>query len=146
MRDSDRSAATPRARRRWLAAIAIAVAIGLVPSPVSAEAEAEGEGEEQEGGAAVATFFMGMTSGLLTLVYTPLKLVYATAAIPLAGATYLWSVGNTEMAVRVMRSGTQGTFVLTPEHLTGAASLDFVGAADEGPPEDETPRSLTQDY
>ena len=89
---------------------------------------------------------MGMTSGLLTLVYTPLKLVYAVAALPLGAATYMWSVGDSEMATRVLRSGTQGTFVLTPEHLAGSASLEFVGSADEGPPEDATPTSLTQDY
>ena len=142
MRASHRSSRSPRARRRWLAAIAFAVTIGLIASPASAEAEPE---EEEEGGEAVGTFFMGMTSGLLTLVYTPLKLVYAVAALPLGAATYMWSVGDSEMATRVLRSGTQGTFVLTPEHLAGSASLEFVGSADEGPPEDATPTSLTQD-
>ncbi|MEE2674370.1 MAG: hypothetical protein VX466_11275 [Myxococcota bacterium] len=143
MRPSDRSTANSRLRGRWFAVVVTAAAIAMAPSPATAEGEIE---KEEEGGGAVGTFFLGMTSGLLTLVYTPLKVVYATAAIPLSGVTYLWSVGNSEMATRVMRRGTQGTFVLTPEHLTGAASLDFLGAADEGPPEEVAPRNLTQDY
>ncbi len=130
MRATDGSTGRPRALRGWLAAVALGTAIGLVPSPANAEVGEDG---------AVSSFFFGISAGLLTLVYTPLKVLYATAAIPVSGLAYLWSVGDSAMAGRVMASGTQGTFVLTPEHLRGEASLYFVGAAEEGPPEDESP-------
>ena len=130
MRATERSTGSPRAPCRWLAAVGLAVTIGLLPSPATAETG--------EGGAA-SSFFFGMTAGLLTLVYTPIKVVYAVTAIPVSGLTYVWSVGDSEMAGRVLTSGTQGTFVVTPGHLKGKASLDFVGAADEGPREDEEP-------
>ena len=94
-------------------------------------------GAEAPRNEAGTTFLFGLGAGLLTLVYTPLKLVYATTAIPISGLVWVWSVGDAEMAGRVMRSGTLGTFVVTPEHLRGEASFDFVGAAEEGPPEDE---------
>ncbi len=130
MRATDRSTGRPRALRGWLATVVLSAAMGLFPSPpASAELGEEG---------AASSFFFGMSAGLLTLVYTPLKVLYATAAIPVSGLAYLWSVGDSDMAGRVMRSGTQGTFVVTPEHLRGEASLDFVGTAEEGPPEYES--------
>ena len=128
MRATRGSTGRLRALRGWLVAVALGTAIGLVPSPASAGAPKDDAG---------TTFLFGLSAGLLTLVYTPLKLVYATAAIPVSGLVWVWSVGDSEMAGRVMRSGTLGTFVVTPEHLRGEASLDFVGAAEEGPPEDE---------
>ena len=131
MRATHRSIGRPSAPRRWLAAVGLSAAIALVPSSARADALKE---------EAVSTFFFGLSAGVLTLVYTPVKLVYATAAIPVSGLAWLWSVGDSEMAGRVMASGTLGTFVLTPEHLRGEASLDFVGAAEEGPREDEQQR------
>ena len=63
-----------------------------------------------------------------------MKLAYAITAVPLAGLVYMWSIGDMEMAKRVILSGTQGDFVVTPEHLRGDRSFTFVGSAegDEG--------------
>jgi hypothetical protein len=102
-------------------------------SPGSATAQQEDDGE-------VSTFFVGLGAGICTLVYTPLKVVYALTALPMSGLVYIWSVGDTEMAGRVMRSGTQGNYVITPQHLRGREPLDFVGEADEGPHPDEQQR------
>ncbi len=111
-----------------LAIAVLALAITAVPIPALAE--------NDEGGA-FSKFAIGIGAGISTLVYTPLKVVYALTAIPISGLVYMWSVGNTEMAGRVMRSGTLGNFVVTPEHLRGKQTLDFVGPANEGPDEDE---------
>lgn len=129
MRASQRPIRNAVAARRWVAALTLSATLGLLPAPASGQVRSD----ESE----ATTFFFGFGAGLCTLVYTPLKVVYAAAALPLSGLVYMWSVGDTEMAGRVMRSGTQGTFVLTPQHLRGEAELDFVGAANEGPPEDE---------
>jgi hypothetical protein len=110
-------------------AAARALARVLTTAPTSAHAAGK------EGGA-ISKFFVGIGAGLCTLVYTPLKVVYAVAAIPVSGLVYMWSVGNSEMSGRVMRSGTQGNFVLTPEHLRGNQSLAFVGPANDGPDPD----------
>ncbi len=119
-----------------LAIAVLALAITAVPIPALAEGD--------EGGA-FSKFAIGIGAGISTLVYTPLKVVYALTAIPISGLVYMWSVGNTEMAGRVMRSGTQGNFVVTPEHLRGNQTLDFVGPANEGPDEDE-PVELARSY
>lgn len=128
MRAGHRSSRARERVRGRCASLALVIALGGVSSPAAAQDEKAG---------AASTFFFGMSAGLLTLVYTPLKVVYATTSLPVSGLAYLWSVGNSEMAGRVMRSGTQGTYVLTPEHLTGEATIEFVGPAEEGPPEDE---------
>ena len=121
---------TGRSRVALTACIA-ALAL-LLPRAAVAQTQEDGE---------ISTFFVGLGAGLCTLVYTPLKVVYALSALPMSGLVYLWSVGDTEMSGRVMRSGTQGTYVVTPEHLRGDASLDFVGEANEGPHPDEQERS-----
>ena len=119
----------------WLAGTALALAIATAPVPALAE----------EGGA-ISKFFVGIGAGLCTLVYTPLKVAYAVTAIPVAGLVYMWSVGNSEMSERVIRSGTQGNFVVTPAHLQGDQSLTFVGPANEGPDKDAPVELADQSY
>jgi hypothetical protein len=115
-----------RSRTTTLAALALA---GVLLAPPTAHAEAEDSGP-------LSKFFFGITAAVCTLVYTPLKITYAVTSIPMSGLVYMWSVGNTEMTERVLRSGTQGNWMVTPEHLRGQRSLTFVGDANEGPDPD----------
>ncbi len=116
---------------RWAAALLVAalLVLGQAASPSLALAESEESGP-------VTKFFFGISSAVCTLVYTPLKIAYAVTAIPMSGLVYAWSAGNTEMSERVLRSGTQGNWVITPEHLQGHRSVTFVGDANEGPDPD----------
>jgi hypothetical protein len=115
----------PRSVGRGITTLLLALSIASVAPP----AFAEGDG-------AFSKFFVGIGAGICTIVYTPLKVAYALTALPMAGLVYMWSVGNTEMTGRVVRSGTLGNFVITPEHLRGKQSLDFVGPARDGPDPD----------
>ena len=118
-----------------LASLAMALALVLVlagtPPPAFAEKEESGP---------IGKFLFGIGAGVCTLAYTPLKIVYAVASLPLGGLVYMFSVGNTEMSERVWRSGTQGNWVVTPEHLQGRRNIEFVGAANEGPDPDAEQR------
>ena len=105
-------------RSRVLAVALLALAVG--GAPVTARADSEEE-------SASSRFFWGLGSGICTLVYTPLKVVYAASAIPLGGLVYTWSVGDAEMAGRVIGRATAGDFVVTPDHLKGNRRLDFIG-------------------
>jgi len=116
------------ALRRVLASAIVAGTIALTPASVRAESNDDG---------AISRFGTGLGAGICTLVYTPVKVVYAMAAFPMAALVYLWSVGNVEMTERVVRSGTQGTYVVTPEHLKGQQKLDFVGNANDDAPKEE---------
>jgi len=73
-------------------------------------------------------FFFGGSAGVLTLVYPPLKLTYAAASIPIGGLVYVWTLGNSEVSSRIIRSGTRGTFVLTPDHVRGDKDINFMGS------------------
>lgn len=121
---------------RWIrgrtAALLLTTLLVVVPAVARAESEDSGP---------VTKFFLGISAAVCTLVYTPLKIAYGLTAIPMSGLVYTWSAGNTEMSERVLRSGTQGSWVITPEHLQGHRDIDFVGAANEGPdPDAPAPR------
>jgi hypothetical protein len=107
---------TTRATASPLAACLLAIA--LAGAPLAAHADEESAGSR---------FFWGLGSGICTLLYTPLKVVYAASAIPVAGLVYLWSVGDAEMTGRVIGRATAGDFVVTPDHLKGERRLVFIG-------------------
>ena len=92
-------------------------------------ASAAGDPREQGAG---THFLVGLGAGVLTLLYTPVKIVYAATSIAVSGLVYTWSIGDTEMTRRVVLSGTQGNYVVTPEHLRGEKRFNFVGSAEGG--------------
>jgi hypothetical protein len=113
-----------RARRRSPTRAAAGVAVLLLASclciPSAAQAGAENE-------SAMAQFSWGLGSGLCTLVYTPLKVAYAATAIPIGGLVWIWSVGDTDAAGRLIGGALSGDFVVTPDHLKRERSLSFRG-------------------
>jgi hypothetical protein len=108
-----------------------ALLAALLVFATSAAPGSAASGDPRERGAGTH-FFVGLGAGACTLLYTPVKLVYATTAIPLSALVYVWSLGDAEMSKRVLLSGTQGDFVVTPEHLRGERRFTFVGSAEEG--------------
>ena len=107
-----------KTRSRVLPVALLAIVVGGAPGAARADSEDE---------SASSRFFWGLGSGICTLVYTPLKVAYAASAIPLGGLVYTWSVGDAEMAGRVIGRATAGNFVVTPDPLKGNRSLDFIG-------------------
>lgn len=132
LRVSHRPAGSRRARTGCLGTVAAVLALAVVLSPSRSHAE---EAPSNTG------FFFGTGAGILTLVYTPLKLAYAVTSVPLGGLVYMWTLGNSEAAERVLHSGTRGTFVLTPDHLKGDQDINFMGTnePEEEPEESEEP-------
>ncbi len=113
---------TARSEASSLAAVLLAIALLGTPSTLHADSDEE---------SASARFFWGLGSGICTLLYTPLKVVYAASAIPVGGLVYLWSVGDAEMTGRVIGRATAGDFVVTPDHLRGDRRLVFIGRRGE---------------
>ena len=93
--------------------------LALITAPSASRAD--------ENESSFSRFSWGLGAGICTLVYTPLKVAYAATTIPIGGLVWLWSVGDAEIAARVISRGTTGDFVLTPEHLKGERPLVFVG-------------------
>ena len=100
-----------------LARVALVLAL-LKPLPAQAQ-----EVEPSTGYTAVT----GLGSTLCTLVYTPLKLVYAAGGSVVSGLAWMWTLGDKEIAGPIFNSSVRGDYVVTPANLEGRDDLHFVG-------------------
>lgn len=78
---------------------------------------------------------LGLGSGLLTMLYLPAKVVYATLGGIVGGFTYGLTGGNLDTAKSVWEPSFYGTYVITPDHLKGNEPVRFYGPS---PYEEET--------
>lgn len=92
------------------------LAIGLAPAAAFADAK----DLAQEAG-------LGFGAGISTLLYTPLKIVYGLGGLVIGGFAWAFSGGDSEVASNVLTPSLRGTYVLSPEHLTGEKEIEFFG-------------------
>jgi hypothetical protein len=71
---------------------------------------------------------LGVGAAVLTLVYAPLKLIYAAGGLALAGTSFFWTMGNRQVSGAMVRSSVAGDYVITPDHLLGRDTFHFRGA------------------
>ena len=88
----------------------------LLPGPAAADDE-----EKPPGGFAIAG------SLLCTLVYSPVKIVYAVSGLLVGSMAWAWSFGSERVSRPIYRAALKGDYVVLPEHLTGARKLEFRG-------------------
>jgi len=72
---------------------------------------------------------LGFGSGVLTLVYLPLKSAYAILGGIVGGFTYALTGGNMDTAKSVWEPSVYGTYVITPDHLKGNEPVRFYGSS-----------------
>jgi len=100
------------------------LAVGLVAAPTVAFAESEGESKalvvSREGG-------LGAASAVSSLVYGPVKLVYAVGGLIVGGFAWAFTAGDRKVAETVFTRSVRGTYVITPEILLGEQRLEFIG-------------------
>lgn len=106
-----------RGARRGIALATLAVL--LLAQPV--RAEVEGRPSLAREGA------FGASAALVSFVYGPLKIAYALGGLVLGGASFLWTWGDKETTNTVVSTALAGDYVITPDHLGGAADFDFAG-------------------
>jgi hypothetical protein len=70
---------------------------------------------------------VGVGAALCTLVYSPVKVVYATGGLVVSGLAWLWTLGDGDIAGSIFRSSVGGDYVVTPSHLEGERDLRFRG-------------------
>ncbi len=102
-----------------LAAFVLVVGLGFPSISVAGEEESDPSSEAA----------MSLGSGLLTLVYLPVKVVYATLGGIVGGFTYALTGGDAETAQTVWEPSLYGTYVITPDHLRGDEPVRFYGAS-----------------
>jgi hypothetical protein len=69
----------------------------------------------------------GAAAALCTLVYAPLKLVYATGGTLVSGLAWIFTLGDTQVAGPIARGALRGDYVVTPAQLEGREALHFDG-------------------
>jgi hypothetical protein len=70
---------------------------------------------------------LGLGSMLANLVYMPCKVTYAALGAVTGGLTYALTGGSYDTAETVWVASLGGTYVITPDMLTGERSVEFTG-------------------
>jgi hypothetical protein len=70
---------------------------------------------------------IGALSALSSLVYGPVKLVYATCGLVFGGIAYGLSGGDSDVLTAVVTPAVRGDYVVTPSHLRNEKRLEFFG-------------------
>lgn len=97
------------------AALVCVLAIGLAPATALA-----GEKMYNEAG-------LGMASALTSLVYGPVKIVYASCGLVFGGLAWGLSGGDSTVMHAVLTPSVRGDYVITPSILTMQRKLEFMG-------------------
>ena len=90
--------------------------IGLAPSGARAQEDA---GYEDAG--------LGAAAGFTSLVYTPVKLVWAITGLVIGPFAWALSAGDADVMWKVIDTTVRGDYVVTPAHLRGEQPLEFFG-------------------
>ena len=103
--------------------------VTMAPSAWSQAGAAPPSSESTEGGTA-SSAGMQAAAGVSTLLYLPLKLVFAIGGGIVGGLAYAFSGGNEQAAKSIWDTSLYGTYIITPDHLQGNRPIRFLGIAD----------------
>ena len=109
------------------ALLACALLIALAPQAARAE-----ESMGSEAG-------LGAASALCSLIYGPVKVLYAVSGLIFGGVAWGLSGGDSDVLKAVVTPAVRGDYVITPELLRGERPVEFFGREpkyrSEAPPE-----------
>jgi len=94
--------------------LAVCMALNLAPRAASADNLTNEAG-------------MGALAALSTLIYGPVKLVYATTGLLVGGIAYGLSGGDQDVLMAVITPAVRGDYVVTPRHLRMEDPIEFFG-------------------
>ena len=95
--------------------------------PTSSPAQASEGGNPSSAGMQVA-------AGLVTIPYLACQGAFAIAGGIVGGLTYVFSGLNENAAKNVWTTSMYGTYIITPEHLSGDKAIRFLGVPDAEAP------------
>jgi hypothetical protein len=99
----------------------------LVVALVGAPTVGMADEEQGQAGEVSRESGLGAAAAVSSLVYGPVKLVYALGGLVIGGCAWAFTAGDTEVASIVWKRSLRGDYVITPAILTGEDSLEFVG-------------------
>jgi len=99
----------------------LVLAVGMGP----ASASADGNIGEDLG--------LGVGSAVCSVIYAPVKIVYALGGLIVGGFGWALSGGDSTVAKSIVDPAVRGDYIITPDVLRGREPLEFFG----GEPEDD---------
>jgi hypothetical protein len=96
------------------------VALAMIAAPSVGFAGEKAAETGREGG-------LGAAAAISSLVYGPVKLLYATGGLVVGAFAWAFTAGDTQVAEKVFTRSLRGTYVITPDILTGERELVFIG-------------------
>lgn len=102
--------------RGWL--LSGVVAVGLAVCPTVALASDSNIGED---------LGLGVASALCSVLYAPVKIVYATGGLLVGGMGWALSGGDNDVAKAIIDPAVRGDYVVTPSVLKGERPLEIYG-------------------
>ncbi|MBI3806256.1 MAG: hypothetical protein HY281_01895 [Nitrospirae bacterium] len=103
--------------------------VTIVPSAWSQASTGSASSVSTEGGD-TSSAGMQVAAGASTLLYFPLKAVFAISGGIVGGLAYAFSGGNEQVAKSIWTTSLYGTYIITPDHLQGNRPIRFLGVAD----------------
>jgi hypothetical protein len=104
------------------------LAVSILGLMFAATLPAAGAGTRFEDSGTFRQVVLGTGSGLVSIIYTPAKLLYATGATITGGLILAFTAGDgTETAARIVRRSVKGDWWVHPDVFTGHRELHFVG-------------------
>ena len=100
--------------------------LALAGAPSASFADGKAKETSREGG-------LGAAAAISSLVYGPVKLVYATGGLIVGAFAWAFTAGDSQVAEKVFTRSLRGTYVITPDILTGEQELHFIGRDVEEP-------------
>ena len=108
-----------KASKGWRGCFLSSVAaIGLALSPTAALASDSNIGED---------LGLGVASALCSVLYAPVKIVYATGGLLVGGMGWALSGGDNDVAKAIIDPAVRGDYVVTPSVLKGQKPLEIYG-------------------
>ena len=131
-----------RIRRRGGRAVVaglLAAVLVMAPSLTFAEDDKAAEVSKESG--------LGAAAALSSLVYGPVKILYAVGGLVVGGCAWVFTAGDGQVAETVFTRSLRGDYVITPGILLGEEELVFIGrdSAGSAPPA-ESVASATPAY
>ncbi len=111
-------------------AILLILTLSTVTVAPSAWSQDSAPSSSSEGGTA-SSAGMGVAAGLSSLLYFPLKAVFAIGGGIVGGLAYVFSGADDKVAKSIWSTSLYGTYIITPDHLRGDKPIRFLGVADQ---------------
>ena len=106
-------------RMRWAATVAF---LSIALAPVASADENNASSMAQGIG-------IGSASAISTLIYGPVKILYAVGGVVVGGLAWAFSGGDSDVAKMVITPSVYGDYVISPAVLRGQQPLEFYGRA-----------------